>query len=383
MSEAAPARDDGVATLRLTLIAVLGVQMAIVSAVTLPALMRLQPWGTDFLPIWTVARQSWGGHAAPYDFAAVSQAQDWLMGATHKLRPFAYPPSALVLMAPFGLIGFWASLTLWCLATAAADAWTSFKAIGQAPALALVILLPTSMFVLFCGQVTLLIAALSVLALVWLERRPWLAGALFGLALALKPSALVLLPIALIAARAWRPLAGAAIVGAALAAIAALLFGLGAWTAWLAALPRFQAVVMADPSLVKRMVAPAALARWLGLAGPALTALQAALALAAAAYVWITFRGSRDWAARMTALVGGGLIAAPYAMQYESALLAAPAAMLLVRAASGRQLAVAAFAYLVLALAILPPFGALATLAFIAIAARTLSGPTSPQPAPA
>lgn len=382
MSEAARPRDDGVATIRLSLIAVLALQMAIVGAFTIHALLRIQPWGTDFLPMWTVAGEVWRGHAAPYDFAQVSAAQDWLMGAAHKLRPFAYPPSALLLLAPFGLLGFWASLTLWCAATAAANAWASWTAIGQAPALALALVLPTSVFVLICGQVTLLIAALSVLGLTWLERRPWLAGALFGLALALKPSSLVLLPLALVAARAWRPLASAALTAAALAALSALLFGLGAWTDWLGALPRFETVVMADPSLVARMVAPTALARWLGLHGPALTALQAGLVLAAAAYVWVAFRTSRDWDARLTALLGGGLIAAPYAMQYETALLAAPAAMLLVRAGSGVQLAVAGFAYLLLALAILPPFGALAMLGFIAIAAARQMRGVEPAPPP-
>jgi hypothetical protein len=164
-------------------------------------------------------------------------------------------------------------------------------------------------------------------------------------------------------------------------AVSALLFGVGAWTAWLGALPRFEAVVMADPSLVQRMVAPAALARWLGLAGPGLSVLQAGLALVAAAYVWITFRATGDWAARLTALAGGGLIAAPYAMQYETALLAAPAAMLLARAESGPALALAALAYLLLALAILPPFGAVAMLGFLAIAGwRMRGGGLGPRP---
>jgi hypothetical protein len=267
-------------------------------------------------------------------------------------------------LAPFGLAGFWLSLTAWCAVTTAVNAWAAFRACPRVSTLALFLAFPAVTLALICGQVTLLVGALALTALVCLERRPWCAGALLGLALALKPSSLVLLPVALVAARAWRPLAGATAASAAMAAAAAALFGLDAWAAWLRSLPQFQALVMADGSLVARMVAPAALARWLGASGLALVALQVALMLSAAALVWVVFHHRRDPVMRLAALLGGGLIAAPYAMQYESALLAAPAAILMARAGSGRPLLPGAGAYLVLAVGILPPFGALTTAAF-------------------
>ena len=69
-----------------------------------------------------------------------------------------------------------------------------------------------------------------------------LAGVLFGLAGAIKPQALVLLPVALLATRRVARDAGDGAdrrVRAAL--VSALLFGVHAWIDWLAAVSRFAA----------------------------------------------------------------------------------------------------------------------------------------------
>jgi arabinofuranan 3-O-arabinosyltransferase len=68
-------------------------------------------------------------------------------------------------------------------------------------------------------------------ALVFLERRPVLAGVFIG-CLTFKPRWRILLPVALIASRQWRAFASAAIVATLLASASMVAFGAGAWEAF-------------------------------------------------------------------------------------------------------------------------------------------------------
>ena len=65
-------------------------------------------------------------------------------------------------------------------------------------------LIPWVAFAAFCGQVTFLLGALVMTGLVVNKERPITAGVLFGLAAAVKPQLLMLLPLALIAEGRWR-----------------------------------------------------------------------------------------------------------------------------------------------------------------------------------
>jgi len=78
-----------------------------------------------------------------------------------------------------------------------------------------------------------LTAALLGTALVVLERRPWLAGMLFGL-LIYKPQFGVLIPLVLIATGRWRAFAGAALTVAALTLATLIAFGAEVWRAFFA-----------------------------------------------------------------------------------------------------------------------------------------------------
>ena len=64
------------------------------------------------------------------------------------------------------------------------------------------------------GQSVLLVAGLTVLAVIELEHRPRLAGVLFALAAAIKPQAVLLAPIGLLAGGAFEALVSAAVVKA-------------------------------------------------------------------------------------------------------------------------------------------------------------------------
>src|SRR5690606_31716928 len=79
------------------------------------------------------------------------------------------------------------------------------------------------------GQTGFLTAALLGAGAALVERRPALAGILFGL-LTYKPQFGLLIPIALIAGRKWRVVIWAALTTAALTGLSLGLFGVSIWT---------------------------------------------------------------------------------------------------------------------------------------------------------
>src|SRR3546814_10959127 len=81
------------------------------------------------------------------------------------------------------------------------------------------------------GQNGFLTAALMGGGVLLLERRPWLAGALFG-CLAIKPHLALLIPLALAARGLWRPFVAAGLTAAGLIALSAADFGLVSWPAF-------------------------------------------------------------------------------------------------------------------------------------------------------
>jgi hypothetical protein len=266
----------------------------------LRAALPAQPFGNDFLPLWTGARAD---PARLYDFGYVTDLQSWLYA--DKVRPFVYPPSALLLFKPLALLPFWPAYIALVALSGALFLWTGTKlgADGR-----LLIAATPLLLVAMAGQVTFLVGAL-VMAAVMARGRPLLSGLLFGLAGAIKPPLLVLLPLALIVEGNWRTFLA---TGATALACGLLSLPFGAsWPDWLAALPKFSQLVANDPGLVATTLTP--YAQW-G-AWSYLFSVPAALAA-----VWLAFRRG-DPAQRLLALLGGALLVSPYAMNYAIALV--------------------------------------------------------------
>jgi hypothetical protein len=192
--------------------------------------------------------------------------------------------------------------------------------------LALLALSPAALLAAMVGQSVLLAAALAVLAMVELDRRPRLAGVFLALAAAIKPQAALLAPVALVAGGAFEALASAALAEVVLILASVLVFGFGRWTEWFASLPAFQAVIAATPGLIPGVITPGGAAQMLGLTGWAATLWRAVFALIGAALVWRTFARREAPAKRLAALAAGSLLVAPYAMHYDGVLLV-PAAV--------------------------------------------------------
>ena len=132
---------------------------------------------------------------APSAWAAVTAAQMSLRPPVGPL-PFPYPPSALPLMAPFGLLPFWPAFWAWTILSTAAF-WTAARRITSSPLI--VFIMPQMVLAIVLGQTTLWIGALMIWGVLLLPARPLLAGALFGIAAAIKPQFAIMVPVAVIA----------------------------------------------------------------------------------------------------------------------------------------------------------------------------------------
>jgi hypothetical protein len=330
-----------------------------------------QPLGIDFLPMWAAAHEAFVHPHRVYDFQSLTHFQHPLLAQFHGLRPFVYPPPALLVLIPFGMAPFSLANALWTaaglIAILAALA-TQLKSPRFLVLLAMV-LSPASVLVLLTGQVTFLIAALSVTALLCLKERPLLAGALLGVAGVIKPQALILLPVAFVALQAWRAMAAAAIAAGVAVLFSVLAFGTQAWAEWLAALPKFERFVMSSPSLQRGMITPTAMGMSLHLDPGAQDTLRLGFAVAAIAIVWHVFRRAEDPARRLAALFGGGLFITPYAMHYDAALLAPAAALILTHRPQPGAWIVALGAGALLCCAAIPNWGAAAVTAFVLLVA--------------
>jgi hypothetical protein len=332
-------------------------------------LLAYQPLGIDFLPMWAAAHEVFVHPHRVYDFVRLTHFEQplFLNFPFRGLRPFVYPPAALLILAPFGLAPFGLANLIWTGVGLVAIVLVMSSKLQSPRLLALLamVISPASLLVLVTGQVTFLIAAMGVTALLCLKTRPILAGVLFGLAGVIKPQALVMLPVALIAIGAWRAVLVTTLSAVVLAVASTFAFGLHAWIDWLAAVSRFADWVMRAPGMVRGMITPTALGMSMGLDPGALATWRLAFGLGAVAIVWTVFRKSEDPARRLTALFGGAIFITPYAMHYDAALLAPAAALMLTQRSQPGDWMVALGASALLCCAAIPHWGAAAVTAFI------------------
>jgi hypothetical protein len=296
----------------------------------------------DFLVFYAAARAYLEGKLAlVYDFDAFTSYQNALFFPDYfprpvKFRPFFYPPTWLLMLLPFGLLGvakaFGAFMGTTALAATAFEGrrnWWGWLAVLTSPA---------AVWVVIAGQNTFLSVALLYGGFRLLDRAPAAAGILLGL-LSYKPQIWVLVPLALLAAREWRAMAwmiGTVIV-LSLASLAT--FGAGLWLAFLDA-ARHAASPPAANEMFERiftqMTTLLAAVRIVGLPSPLGNALQVASALLAIAVVWFAFRHHESSAPRTAVLVTATFLISPYTLNYDLLLLM-PAVVLLFQQAVARK----------------------------------------------
>jgi alpha-1,2-mannosyltransferase len=300
-----------------------------------------RPLGTDFSNVYAAGSYVLDGSPeAPFDPARQYARERAIFGAATPFYGWHYPPFFLFVAAALALLPYvpallaWqgASLGLYLLAIRAilvASPW-SISRTGGTDRLWLILALafPAVFVNLGHGHNGLVTAALIGAALATLDRRPLLAGVLFGL-LAYKPQFGILIPIVLVATGRWRAFAAAAGTVAALTAVTTLAFGPSVWDAFLASAHFTRTVVLeAGATGWQKIQSVFAVVRMWG--GPVALAyaVQAAVTIAlAATLVWL-WRRPIDFALQAAALIIAAILATPYSLDYDMTALAPAIAFL-------------------------------------------------------
>jgi hypothetical protein len=188
----------------------------------------------DYLIMWA------GGHLAtagqidvifdPHAFAT------WLwseFGSRLDLHTWGYPPHLLLLAVPLSQLPIVAGFFIWVGSTTA-FLWSVLRTGGLPASYAFaVILSPAAFESALCGQNGALTAAALAGGLLFADRRPMIAGALFGL-LTLKPQLGLVVPAYLLARRDWRTIAWATAFGLVYCGAGLAVFGSIAWSTYFA-----------------------------------------------------------------------------------------------------------------------------------------------------
>ena len=276
------------------------------------------PTVRDFLGFWSAVQMALAGHpAAAYDNAALHAVQSAVAFGTAKL-PFSYPPAYLLLIMPFGLLPFPAGMAAWSLSTLAFYLSAARRVFPKSGWLA--VAFPAVFANARMGQNAFVTAGIFMGGLAMLESSPFAAGAVLG-CLVIKPQLALLLPVAMIAARQWRAIAGAAISSTGIMVLGFVLFGQEATTAWIHQLPLMATVARDGLVGWSKLGSVYAAARLAGLAsGPAIL-LHALVLMAAAAAVWRIWRSDCDYGAKVAILSAATLLASPYVFFYDGVML--------------------------------------------------------------
>lgn len=286
--------------------------------------------GRDFVNYWAGSRLALHGQASlAYNLGRFTAYEHQFAGPV--ARWYGYPPVAMLLGLPFALVAFVPAWLLWTCAGAILVAWVLAEEIGWGWALVAAIASPAFLQNAIAGQNGASSAAMIAGGILFLDKRPKLAGVLWGL-LCFKPQLALLLPVALIAARRWQSFVSALLTVLALVIASGVLLGWETWTAFLRDLPVHGALLADRYGMWPRMPSVYLAARWLGAPNSMAYAAQFLSATMAAAMVWAAWRPSAPSKLQGAALIIAVFLATPYSWDYDMVMLSIAAVWLWVDA---------------------------------------------------
>ncbi|MBA3510696.1 glycosyltransferase family 87 protein [Sphingomonas sp.] len=278
--------------------------------------------GRDFLNFWMYGRAAFEANPGQYyDLRTYWAAADAVTGPGYPPQLWSYPPSVMLLAAPFGALPYLVALAIWTVIGIAAFV-VALRLWTRDPRLLLPLLLaPAAIFGLVSGQFHYLATAAILTVLRWRESRPLLAGLILGL-LTVKPQIGLFFPILLLATRSWTVILVASLTALAVAGLTALAWGVEVWLAYFSAGLANQSLVLTDPENLSEqwMATPFINARSAGLPVAAAGVVQAVASALAVALVWRTFsRRPRADDLRANAIfLACATFGTPYMMSYDT-----------------------------------------------------------------
>jgi len=287
----------------------------------------------DFVCYWAAAHFAAAGNATlAYNPTAIASLEHTQLAFTSNAGfPFFYPPSFLLLLLPLGILPYLPAL-LSFLAAGFVPFFASVRQLlPQRWALLPIVAFPGAVVTAGTGQNGFISAACFGGYMVLLDRRPILAGACLGF-LSYKPHFALCVPVALLAARRWRAVAGAAISVTALTAVSLLVFGQDAWFAFLKGLPEAGKILahdIFDPAKVQSTFGAFRIMHLPMAAGAVAQGIVSVGGLAVlGAAAWRRPGGRAEGAI----LAAAALVCSPYLVDYDLVILGLPMAWVLAEA---------------------------------------------------
>ncbi|MBV8738259.1 MAG: DUF2029 domain-containing protein [Alphaproteobacteria bacterium] len=289
------------------------------------------PIYTDFGCAWTAGLQALHGDAAALsDPAAFAKIQAALFPTSHSFYPnWPYPPTFFLLLAPLAALPYRSAFIAWDVLTLAIFVGGVYLVVPRRAASVLAAAAPFTAWNFLAAQNGFLTGSLLGGALLSLERWPTLAGIFIG-CLTYKPQFGILFPVALVAARQWRAITGAAITAALLAGLSAVLFGTRSWALFPHELVAQTGLnfLSGEDSNWGYLQSVHGLARLLHAGAGLAWFVHSLIATALAIIIWRVWCSAVCWRLKAASLSAAALLATPYAFAYDMAALAIPAAFL-------------------------------------------------------
>ncbi len=288
------------------------------------------PSTTDFVSFYAAGRLADSGTPVlAYNQTAHYAAEQQARESGIEYNFFYYPPVFLLLCAALAKLPYIAAFLIFEGITLALFLWVVARVLAgnESTFLIPILAFPVVWWNFGWGQNGFLTAALLGGGTLLIDRRPILAGVLFGM-ICYKPQFGLLLPVALAAGGRWRAFFAAGASAAALLLTSVLAFGTETWLAFWQTASGSPTTYAEGGAKFAAFVTPFGAAMLLGAVPAAAYAVQAAVTGVAIIVVVLAWRRELPREIRNAALAASVPIATPLALIYDLALSAVTVAWL-------------------------------------------------------
>jgi hypothetical protein len=274
------------------------------------------PTTSDFVTFYAAGQQvDSGAGLLAYDHAAHYAVEQQATAPGIPYFRFYYPPVFLLVCAAIGWLPYLSAFIAFQVFTLA-GCLLAVRRILPRTKLVFLLAFPAVFWTLGTGQNAFLTAGLFAAATWNIDRRPIIAGLLFGM-LCYKPQLGLLVPIALVAGGHGRAFAAAGAAVLALVGLSCLVFGVESWTAFLQSLTVTQSIYTSHANDLAGLASPFGAMLELGQERWLANIVQAAVTMGTAVLVGIVWRRNLSLPVRSAVLLAATPVAVPIVMFYD------------------------------------------------------------------